>query len=199
MMEVGPTAVRLILASASPRRRELLRQSGFDPIVHPANIDEDAVPPGLSPRELALHLARSKALAVAGIFPDDLVLGADTVVAVGASCMSKPADQADARRMLRLLSGTTHQVITGVCLLGQARKLCVLKVIQSTVRMRPLSEAQIEACLADGQWRGKAGAYGIQDNDPFVQRIDGSYSNIVGLPMEATARMLADAGIFTQR
>ena len=190
-----PWPRRLILASGSPRRRDLLREAGYEIFIAPADIDEDRVPANLLPSELARHLALSKARAVSPRFPDDHVLGADTVVAFGDTAMSKPADEADARRMLTLLSGTTHIVITGVALVCEAMGVEQVRVAMSAVRMRSLSAREIDDYLRTGEWQGKAGAYGIQDRDPFVTNMAGSLTNIVGLPMEATREMLEAAGI----
>jgi septum formation protein len=186
---------RLILASASPRRQSLLREAGYDFVIHPANIDEETYPANLSPAGLAEYLAVAKAGAVAAEYPDDVTLGSDTVVALGDELLGKPLDAADARRMLSRLSGTTHRVITGVAVLHPTAAFRRSVVITSTVRMRPLSADEIDRYVAGGQWQGKAGGYGIQDQDPFVTNMDGSLTNIVGLPMEATGELLAAAGI----
>lgn len=190
---------RLVLASASPRRAALLRQWGYEFAVLPADIDEDSCPPGMPPAEQARWLSYRKAHHVAQSRPADVVLGADTVVAFGDLALSKPADADDARRMLALLSGTTHIVITGVTLVCLENALCETASVLSAVRMRELSPQEIDAYVAGGQWQGKAGGYGIQDDDPFVTRISGSHTNIVGLPMEAVSRMLHSAGISRSR
>jgi septum formation protein len=187
---------RLILASASPRRRELLLSAGYDFEVHPADIDEDDHPPML-PADLAEHLAVLKARALADRFPHDVILAADTVVALGDQALGKPADANAAAAMLRLLSGTTHVVITGVAVLRPADGYERSTRVLSSVHMRLLSPDEIHSYVASNQWHGKAGGYGIQDEsaDPFVTRMTGSQSNIVGLPMEATAELLAAAGV----
>jgi septum formation protein len=187
---------RLILASASPRRQSLLREAGFEFVVHPSNLDERAMEkPGLLPADLALHLAVAKADVVAEQFPENIVLAADTVVAFGDTSLGQPDDAADASRMLRLLEGTTHMVITAVAVVHQAAGHHAVATVRSAVRMRPLGDEQIRRYVAGGQWRGKAGGYGIQDNDPFVERLTGCHTNIVGLPMTTTVRMLRDAGL----
>lgn len=191
-----PTPPRLILASASPRRQDLMREAGYTFEVHPANIDEDDNPPNLMPIDLARRLGLAKAQHIATQFPHDLVLGADTVVAFGDKSLGKPEDAEDAWQMLALLSGTTHIVITGVALVRLEPRYEVARVAMSAVRMRGLSKKEIDDYVASGQWRGKAGGYGIQDHDPFVTRISGSHTNIVGLPMELTSEMLAELGIF---
>ncbi|QOV88511.1 Maf family protein [Humisphaera borealis] len=185
---------RLILASGSPRRLELLREAGYAFDVHPADVDESDFPPSLSPAEIAELLANRKADTVARRFPDDLVLAADTVVALGNQMLGKPADADDARRILRSLSGTLHQVITAVVLCRASTGTRLSKTVRSSVSMREMTDQELEAYIATGLWEGKAGAYGIQDNDPFVTRIDGSLTNIVGLPMEQTRAMLSDCG-----
>ena len=161
-------------------------------------MDEDDHPRGLRPGELAEYLARRKAEVVAARFPGDVVLAADTVVAYADAILSKPADANDARRMLRLLGGTTHSVITGIAVLHAAAKLSRHTRVLSAVQMRALSDDEIEPYIASGDWQGKAGGYGIQDPDPFVTRISGCLSNIVGLPMTTTRDLLRDAGIEPQ-
>ena len=180
-----------MLASASPRRQQLLREAGYSFIIHPADVDEDDYPPRTLPADLAEYLAVQKAAAVAALFPADVVLGADTVVALGDRPIGKPADANDARRMLDLLSGTTHIVITGVAVVRQDTAHSARARVMSAVRMRMLSADEIARYVAGGQWQGKAGGYGIQDNDPFVTRLAGSHSNIVGLPMRLTRDLLA--------
>jgi septum formation protein len=189
-------ASSLILASASPRRQQLLSEAGYTFSLHPANVDEESYPSTLLPIDLARTLAIAKARAIAPQFPQDLVLGADTVVAFGDRSLGKPEDAEDARQMLWLLSGTTHIVITGVALVRFEPPLDIAKVAMSAVRMRALSKREIDAYVASGDWQGKAGGYGIQDPDPFVTKVSGSWSNIVGLPMELVSEMLADAGLF---
>jgi septum formation protein len=192
------TQRRLVLASASPRRQQLLREAGYEFTVFPADIDEE-IYPQLTPLELARHLSFEKAKAVAGRFPHDVVLGADTVVAFGDRALSKPEDAQEARRMLSLLSGTTHIVITGVTLMQKESEVQQTRAAMSAVRMRVLSREEIEQYIAGGDWEGKAGGYGIQDNDPFVTRMAGSHSNVVGLPMELVERMLGERDIVPTR
>lgn len=190
-----PSAVRLILASESPRRRQLLEEAGYVFDVEPAGVDEQAIPPRLLPSEAALHLARQKADIVSARHPDAVVLGADTVVAFGDQLIGKPRDAADALRMLRLLSGTTHIVITGIAVRRGSTGHAAETRVMSAVRVRVLTAREIDDYIASGEWQGKAGGYGIQDPDPFVTRMTGSHSNIVGLPMEATRRLLEAAGV----
>ena len=192
----GAAPPRLILASASPRRQSLLAEAGYAFVVHPSDVDEEAAGTTPLPAELALQLAVAKADAVAAKFPEDVVLAADTVVAFGDQPLGKPADADHARRMLALLSGTTHVVITGVAVVRRAANLHALARVMSAVRMRDLTAAEVERYVASDEWRGKAGGYGIQDNDPFVHRLTGCHTNIVGLPMTTTRRLLAEAGVF---
>lgn len=184
----------LILASGSPRRRQLLTEAGYAFEVIPADIDESKVPAGLSPRAIAAYLAGAKCRVIATAHPTAVVLAADTVVALGELLLGKPTDSADAKRMLSLLSGTTHHVSTGVAVIAAGGELRGT-VITSTVSMRNLTPSEIDAYVTGGQWEGKAGGYGIQDDDPFVTRMDGSHTNIVGLPMDETRELLAAVGI----
>ncbi len=186
---------QFVLASGSPRRQELLRSGGYDFLVDQADIDENDFPQDILPIELSLRLARTKAQEVAARHPADVVLAADTVVAFGDEILGKPEDAYQARDMLKLLSGTTHIVITGVVVKKLAGAFIQEKRVLSAVRMRWMSEREIDAYVASGEWRGKAGGYGIQDNDPFVKRLAGCHTNIVGLPMTTTKAMLSAAGI----
>jgi septum formation protein len=185
----------LVLASASPRRRGLLYEAGYDFEVHPADIDEDDHPVALLPGDLAEWLAVEKAQVISRRFHQSLVLAADTVVAFGDTILGKPDDADHARKMLRLLSGTTHMAVTGVALLRGSDNFKRSTRVISAVQMRPLTDDEIERYIATNDWRGKAGGYGIQDNDPFVTRISGSLTNIVGLPMEETIALLNEAGV----
>lgn len=191
-MSTGP---RLILASASPRRRQLLAEAGYTFDVHPAGVDESNVPPNLLPGDLAEYLARVKAEAVAPQFRDAVVLAADTVVAYADTVLGKPRDAEDARRMLLLLGGTVHSVITGVAVVRIAGSFSRHTRVLSSVHMRPLTEDEVARYVASREWEGKAGGYGIQDPDPFVTRTAGCHTNIVGLPMTTTADLLREAGV----
>ena len=195
-MESSPPPPRLVLASASPRRKSLLSEAGYAFIVQASNFDEQsAEKAGLLPADLALRLAVAKCEAVADQFSHDVVLAADTVVAFGDFSLGQPADAEHARKMLRLLANTTHIVITAVAVVHQSTGHRETRRVMSAVRMRPLTNEQIDRYVATEAWRGKAGGYGIQDQDPFVERMSGCLTNIVGLPMTTTRRMLADAGI----
>lgn len=187
---------RLVLASASPRRAELLRAAGyrFD-VVRPA-LDEPPLGGHAHPACLAESIAHYKARCVADTLDEGIVLGGDTVVAVGDQLFGKPAHREDAGRILRALAGTAHQVITGVALIDAGGGCRSIAHAVTTVHMRSLSEAEVEEYLRSGEWAGKAGAYGIQDyGDRFVSRIEGSFSNVVGLPMELVADLLREFGI----
>jgi septum formation protein len=198
-METPLPTPRLILASASPRRQSLLSEAGYTFEVHPSDVDERAAErPGILPSDLVVYLAISKANAVREKFPDDVVLAADTVVAFGDQILGKPKDAQHARWMLSLLESTTHLVITGVAVVRHADgpdDAPKTAKVMSAVRMRPLPADWINAYVAGGKWEGNAGGYGIQDDDPFVERITGCQTNIVGLPMTTVKRLLAERGI----
>jgi septum formation protein len=185
----------LILASASPRRSELLRQAGFSFQVRVADVDEAALP-GEDAVRLALRLAAIKAGAVGSSASNEVILGADTVVeAPGGELLGKPADHADAARMLRLLSGATHRVVTGVCCCVAERMEIAASV--TYVTFQTLSEADIESYVVSSEPHGKAGAYAIQGRAArWTSRIVGEYSNVVGLPLSTTAAMLHACGIY---
>lgn len=188
---------RLVLASASPRRRELLAQIGIVPDdILPADIDETPRA-GELPRAYAGRLSEQKCRTVAegqgGA--NAVVLAADTVVAVGRRILDKPRDEAEARSHLGLLSGRRHTVITGIAASRCADGRAWARLVSTQVRFKRLSDAEIAAYLASGEWRGKAGGYAIQGHAArFVPWIGGSYSNIVGLPLTETAGMLEAAG-----
>jgi septum formation protein len=182
---------RLVLASQSPRRRELLGQLGLALEVRPAHADE-AVLPGETPRDYVLRVARAKARAIAG----DVVLAADTAVVLGAEILGKPADRADARRMLRALSGTVHEVLTAVVVRRAAIRLELDAVVATKVRFAPLGPAEIDWYVGTGEPLDKAGAYAIQGaGGAFVLGVEGSVSNVVGLPVAETAALLRRAGL----
>jgi septum formation protein len=180
----------LVLASASPRRQELLRNAGIPFEVQPAHIPEDPLP-GEGARECAERLAREKALAIACQRPADAVLGADTVVVIDGQILNKPLDAADAARMLRLLSGREHQVITGVCFVVGGQWSVASET--TSVRMAEISEQEIADYVASGEPMDKAGAYAIQGiASRWIPRIEGDYSNVVGLPVALVWRMVRE-------
>lgn len=191
MRSKAAAGCRFILASASPRRRELLAQAGYEFEVHPpAREEPNHLPAGLPPEAHAESLAYFKARDVAERFPHRLVLGADTVVAAGGEILGKPADARHARRMLEKLSRRRHAVITGLALLGPGDRRILTHDV-TYVTMRPLTAQEIEDYLASEEWRGKAGAYAIQETaDRFVVKLEGSFTNVVGLPMELLERLL---------
>lgn len=182
---------RLILASSSPRRRELLQGMGFDFQVVEAAVDEHLTG---EPGQVVKELARRKAQEVASRCPDAFVLGADTLVALGDQVLGKPRDQEDAARMLRLLSGAWHQVHTGVCLISPEGILLESEVTQ--VRFSPLSDAEIRLYCESGEPMGKAGSYAIQGMaGMFIPEIRGCYSNVVGLPTPLVWQMFKQSGL----
>ena len=186
--------MRLILASASPRRIDLLARIGVVPdAVVPADIDE-SVGKGELPRDHASRLSREKAEAVAAIEPDALVLAADTVVGVGRRILPKVEDEATLRACMALLSGRRHRVLTGVALAVPGR-IIRQRVVETMIAMKRLSAEDIDFYAADGEWRGKAGGYALQGyGEVYVRHIAGSYSNVVGLPIAETRVMLKAAG-----
>ena len=187
-------APRLILASASPRRLDLLRQLGIAPdAVVPAEIDETPTLREL-PRAHAQRLAAAKARAVAARHPDALVLAADTVVGCGRRILPKAGTEEEARACLALLSGRRHRVWGGLALARPDAEI-VVRVVDTVVRFKRLERAEIDAYIAAGEWRGKAGGYAIQGRAAaFVAFLAGSYSNVVGLDLFEAARLLGGAG-----
>jgi len=183
----------LILASASPRRREILTMLGYTYDVCPADADE-TLPSGIAPEEAVSVLSARKAAAVFADHPNDVVLGSDTIVVCEEEILGKPADAADAKRMLRLLSGRTHQVYTGVTLCGAAGQ--TTWVVQSDVTFRPLTDGEIDAYLATKEPNDKAGAYAIQGKgSALIERFDGDFFAIMGLPASSTVLKLREFGV----
>ena len=178
----GPLPRQIILASSSPRRRDLLQAAGFEIIIRPADVEE--LTGGLAPRDLVVANAEKKALHVAAERRGELILGADTVVVLDGEILGKPRDKDHASEMLGRLSGRVHEVLTGVCLVrGGTRKVCLF--VESTcVAFRSLDEAMIQAYLADIDPLDKAGAYAAQDDrGRLIERIEGSLENVIGLPV----------------
>ena len=186
--------MRLILASASPRRLDLLARIGVTPdAVDPAEIDE-SVPTGELPRQHALRLAREKAQVVAGRQAGALVLAADTVVAVGRRILPKVEDEETLRACMRLLSGRRHRVLTGVALVIPGSDVRE-RLVETMIAMKRLSDEEIDYYASHGEWRGKAGGYALQGyGEVYVRHIAGSYSNVVGLPLAETRLLLKSAG-----
>ena len=187
--------MRLVLASASPRRLELLARIGVVPdAVLPADLDEEPRKDEL-PRPHALRLASEKAEAVALREPLALVLAADTVVAVGRRILPKVEDEATLRRCMALLSGRRHKVLTAVALVAPGHKLRT-RLVETIVAMKPLSAAEIDHYATLGEWRGKAGGYALQGyGEVYVRFMSGSWSNVVGLPLAQTRLLLKGAGL----
>ena len=187
-----PPELQLVLASASPRRAELLTSAGYVFVVEPADVDESVLH-GEPAETYALRVAREKVRAVATRQSSEcLVLGADTVVVVGTELLGKPVDTADATRMLHRLSGAVHDVLTAVVVAGRAGELS--EVVRTRVRFVELTAADIAWYVESGEPAGKAGAYAIQGRAArFIDRIEGSWSNVVGLPVATVARLLAEA------
>lgn len=186
---------RLILASASPRRRMLLTQIGMDFTVLPADVNED--PAGISdPSELCRRLAEAKARAVGTALNEGVVLGADTIVVLGGRILGKPADREDAVRMLFSLAGRQHRVYTGVALVDAASGKELVDHEVTSVWIRELTRRQIEAYADSGEPMDKAGSYAIQGlGSVLVERIEGCFFNVVGLPVPKLVRMLDEFGI----
>ena len=188
----GPLRCRLILASASPRRPALLREYGYTfEVIEPRLHEPDELAGNPTPEAQAEALSYFKARSAADVVNEGIILAADTVVALEDCQFGKPADRDDARRILQALTGTTHTVITGVTLLDAATGERLIQHDSTAVTMKPMTEAEMERYLDTGAWEGKAGAYGIQDRgDAFVERTEGSFTNVVGLPMELVSAML---------
>ncbi len=181
---------RIILASASPRRAELLRQMGYRFDVVPPDVDE-RVRERADPAEEAVRLAIAKADEVAARVEPAIIIAADTVVALGQQIIGKPRNRRHAREMLRRLSGTRHHVITGLCVLDTRTGRRVAGRVSTAVTMTPMTEAQIGEYVRSGEADGKAGAYAIQETaDRYVEKVEGSFTNVVGLPIERLREIL---------
>lgn len=190
-----PIELPLILASASPRRKELLEQIGLDFWVVPSGIEEEQLP-GEDPASYALRQATDKALEVAERYPSRLILGADTIVILDQEVMGKPHERRRAREMLLRLSGRENVVITAFALVIKERGLSVRRWVETRVKMKTLTEREIEGYLDTGEPLDKAGAYGIQGKGVLlVESIHGCYTNVVGLPLPALAEALKEIGI----
>ena len=185
----------LILASASPRRADLLREAGIEVDIQPADVNED-VEPGEAPEAYVRRVAEAKGRAISGRMPGRFVLAADTAVVVEGQILGKPASAEDAALMLRLLSGHSHVVISGVCVMKDGEPAVPTEVETSVVEFADLSPAEIAWYVSSGESMDKAGGYGIQGlASRFVTRIAGSYTNVVGLPIALVYRMCTKAGL----
>jgi septum formation protein len=191
---VSSPAGALVLASASPRRLELLRQVGIEPdLVDPADIDETPQRDE-TPRRLVARLAVGKAQAVAARHPDAHVLAADTIVAVGRRILGKPEDEADARRMLTLLSGRPHKVLTGVAVIAPEGR-AASRVVESRITFKRITDRELDAFIAGGDWTDASGGYKVHKlAGAFVTDISGSYTSVVGLPLYETLNLLGGLG-----
>ena len=189
-MRNGPPPRLIVLASASPRRRELLEAAGFEVLCRPADVEE--LSGGLSPRELVAANAEMKALPVAARTSGDLVLGADTVVVIDGEILGKPADMEHAAAMLERLGGRVHEVLTGVCMLrGGSRERCTF-VDSTRVAFRPLDRATIAAYLSEIHPLDKAGSYSAQqDGGRLIESLEGSLDNVIGLPVSLVLKAIA--------
>ena len=185
-------SVPIILASASPRRSQLLAEAGYEFAVVPAEIDESAIEPGeMGPCEYAERLAMAKARNVAEKFPDRLIIGADTVVDFGGEIIGKPADEKEAERIIRTLFSAPQKVITAVAIVRLRDGVEIVGSDTTAVYPKRMSDEQIAEHIKSGSWRDKAGAYAIEEGgDEFVERIEGSLTNVMGLPMELLAHLL---------
>jgi septum formation protein len=185
-----------ILASASPRRREILEQLGISFSVDFSGIEEPPRKPQETPPRYAIHLARLKAEAIAPKYPSGLVLAADTIVVLGNCIFAKPKNRSEARSMLKSLSGRWHEVVSGICLIDCQAHRVYSAFSRSRVHFRHLHDAEIVWYLKTGEYRDKAGAYGIQGfASLFIDRIEGCYFNIVGFPVAAFEKLCRKAGI----
>ncbi len=189
----NPKRPKLILASRSPRRRELLREAGYDlDIFVPNEAAECGICSRETPEKLVARLARQKAVDVAARITTGLIVGCDTVAECDGQILGKPANEENARRMLRLLSGREHRVLSGLCLWNVPHGPPRVRVAITRLRMDRLADPELDEYLASGLWDGKAGAFGYQDRTGWVHVIEGSETNVVGLPMELLAEMLAE-------
>jgi len=185
---------KIVLASRSPRRRQLLIEAGYSiETVYPSDAAESGPFPGESPSELVARLALQKAADVAGRVRDGVILGCDTIVECDGNILGKPVDAEHACAMLQALRGRRHRVLSGLCVWRNPGRHASVRVAETVLVMDPLSDRQIEEYLASGAWRGKAGAFGYQDRLGWVHVVEGSESNVVGLPMELLEEMLVGA------
>lgn len=188
--------IDIILASASPRRKQLLEQIGLKFRCLPAEVDEKTIP-GHPPWEMVCELASKKAQAVAHYFQKGIVIAADTIVVADDIIMGKPVNREDAGQKLTMLSGREHQVMTGLCVINCENNSCAAEVEITSVFFRPLSQTEINAYLESAEWVDKAGGYGIQGLGALlVEKIEGCYFNVVGLPLNRLNYMLSKQGVY---
>jgi len=187
------TLPRVVLASSSPRRRDLLNLIGIEHEIRPADLDETHIA-GESPKAHAERLARAKAEAIAASAPEALVIGADTVVVIDGAILGKPRDASDALRMLRMLEGRTHSVLTGVAAVWRGR--IVSEIVSVEVTFKPLSASELSSYIATGEPMDKAGAYGIQGyGATIVSRVEGDYFAVMGLSLVALVALMNELGL----
>jgi septum formation protein len=185
----------LILASKSPRRHYLLKQAGLEFLIIPSNLDENSIPLS-SPDSYVRRLAEAKAKDISQKYPESWVIGADTAVLIGNSLLGKPGSPSEARKMLKSLSGKTHQVLTGYCICRKASDRFFSETVKTDVCFKELTEMEIDWYINSGEPFDKAGAYAIQGLGTFlVKRINGSYTNVVGLPVCEVLEFLINEGI----
>ena len=195
---ISKAGYKLVLGSRSPRRRELLEAAGFEfEVVPPSEAAERNPPNGMSPAELVAELAYRKAADVAARVERSLVIGCDTVAECDGRILGKPIGEADARRMLKTLSGRRHRVLSGLCLWPVGGSSIIKgkplrRIDVTSLDMDRLAPAELDEYMAGGKWRGKAGSFGYQDELGWVHVVEGSESNVVGLPMELFAKMLEE-------
>ncbi|MBI2934877.1 MAG: septum formation inhibitor Maf [Chloroflexi bacterium] len=186
----------IVLASASPRRRDLLEQIGLRFVIDAGDFAEQLPASSRNPEAVALDLACRKAAGVAARHPDSLIIGADTLVVLGHRVLGKPANPDEARKMLRRLGGRAHTVITGICILDSATNKALSRAVQTRVWLKRLSPEEIDAYVKSREPLDKAGAYGIQGlGSVIVKKIEGDYFNVVGLPLYALAEGLMEFGV----
>lgn len=190
------TAAKIVLASSSPRRRQLLAQAGYNFIVAAPRFEEPQQPgPGVSAEQFARELALGKAGSVADDFPENPVIGADTLVDCDGRVIGKARDAEHARAITAEIFSKAHKVITGLAVLRRADGVCVVESDTTVIYPRAMSSRQLDEHISRGDWQGKAGAYGIKEqDDEFIERIEGSLSNVMGMPMEMLAEILGRLG-----
>jgi len=194
-MPKNQTIPKLILASQSPRRKDLLEQAGIAFKVIPGDFDEDSIPLD-EPKAYAKVLAREKATQIAAQYPDTWIIGADTIVCIDDAVLGKPSSRQNARSMLRQLSGRIHQVVTGYALVHQSKQRLITDAVRTDVRFKALAEAEIEWYIHTSEPFDKAGGYAIQGLGSFlVKAVSGSYTNVVGLPVCEVIELLYSEGV----